>query len=116
MKKLDLSRDNIEETLHGSEFYCITAADSSMLPEINPGDDCICDCNAIIQNGDLVHCKIDGESLIRVYFRDIDKKIVQFIPIDAKAYSTLSIELSKIIEMNIEFHKIISVSKKLNIA
>lgn len=55
----------IPDTIGGDEAYAIIADGNSMLPKINNGDTIICNPNAKVENGDIVHYTIDGESGIK---------------------------------------------------
>ncbi len=62
------------------KLYCVIANGDSMAPEIEDGDEVICDPTVTPKNGDIVHYKLYGESAIKVFFEDEDAYIVQFIP------------------------------------
>lgn len=64
---------------HG-ELYCVIACGDSMSPEIEDGDEIICDPRVKAIHGDLVHYTIHGESAVKLYTIDEDAHIVQFVP------------------------------------
>ncbi|MDR2080310.1 MAG: hypothetical protein LBP54_00275 [Campylobacteraceae bacterium] len=76
------------------KLYCLIAKGSNMSPEIEDGDEIICDLTAKIENGDLVHYKIDGENAVKIYVKDDDADILQLVPyIQSKDFKTKTIRL-----------------------
>jgi SOS-response transcriptional repressor LexA len=63
-----------------SKLYCIIACGDSMSPEIEDGDEVICDPEVQIQNGDMVHYTIGSESAIKIYYKNEEAFLIQFIP------------------------------------
>ncbi|TWO21854.1 S24 family peptidase [Campylobacter hyointestinalis] len=51
-----------------SDLYAVIANGDSMIPEIDDGDEVICDPKADILSGDIVHYQINDESAIKVFF------------------------------------------------
>ncbi|MDR2789401.1 MAG: helix-turn-helix domain-containing protein [Campylobacteraceae bacterium] len=76
------------------KLYCAIASGANMSPEIEDGDEIICDLAAKIENGDLVHYKIDGENAVKIYVKDDDADILQLVPyIQSKDFKTKTIRL-----------------------
>jgi SOS-response transcriptional repressor LexA len=74
------------------KLYCVTACGDNMSPEIEDGDEIICDPQAKIENGDIVHYKIDGENAVKIYVKDEDADILQLVPyIQSKDFKTKTI-------------------------
>ena len=61
--------------------YFVKADGDSMLPKIKSGDLVLCDANAIIDNGNIVHYTLNDESGIKKIVFDKDKPIM-LIPIN----------------------------------
>lgn len=61
-------------------LYCVIANGDSMSPEIEDGDEIVCDPDAEPQHGDIVHYSIGNESAVKVFVKDEDAYIIQFIP------------------------------------
>ena len=93
-------------------YYCVIACGDSMAPEIDDGDEVICDPAADIINGDMVHYTIGNESAIKVYVKDEDAYIIQFVPYNpSETFKIRTVRLdddSTIIKMT----KVISVNKR----
>ena len=93
-------------------LYCIIANGDSMAPEIEDGDEVICDPDADVQNGDIVHYKIGAESAIKVYVKDEDAYMVQFIPYNSSEdFKTKTIRLDDDIANELEISKVVAVNK-----
>lgn len=96
------------------DLYAVIANGDSMIPEIDDGDEVICDPNADISNGDLVHYQINGESAIKVYVKDDDIGVIEFVPFNQNGeYKTLEFRVDD--DIDIRMSKVIVVNKlKLN--
>lgn len=93
-------------------LYCIIANGDSMAPEIEDGDEIICDPDIDIQNGDIVHYSIGEESAIKVYIRDDEAHILQFIPYnptDTFKTKTIRLDDNEVIELKIR--KVVAINK-----
>jgi phage repressor protein C with HTH and peptisase S24 domain len=74
------------------KLYCVTACGNNMSPEIEDGDEIICDPKAKIENGDIVHYKIESEDAVKIYVKDEDADILQLVPyIQSKDFKTKTI-------------------------
>lgn len=93
------------------KLYALVACGDSMSPEIESGDEIICDPEIAPQNGDIVHYKIGSESAVKVYYEDSEANIIQFVPynstddfktrtvrIDNEEYNFL--EIAKVVAIN----------------
>lgn len=95
-----------------SNLYCVIANGDSMAPEIEDGDEIICDPFIEPQNGDIVHYRIGNESAIKIYFKDEDAFIVQFIPYNQNEdFKTKTIRLDDDISDELKIAKVVSVNK-----
>jgi SOS-response transcriptional repressor LexA len=89
--------DPISDDYHGNEFayyngefwtqklYCVIACGDSMSPDIEDGDEVICDPERKPQHGDIVEYKIRNERAIKIYVEDVDANIIQLIPYNQSA-------------------------------
>lgn len=89
-------------------LYCVIASGDSMSPDIDDGDEVICDPEAEITNGDIVHYTIDNESAIKVFFNNKDLKMYELIP-----YNQTEKFKTRYIKKDADFtmHKVVSVNK-----
>lgn len=93
-------------------LYCVIANGESMSPEIEDGDEIICDPDAKPQNGDMVHYTIGNESAVKVYVKDEDAYIVQFIPYNSNEnFKTKTIRLDDDEAHKIKISKVVAVNK-----
>lgn len=56
------------------------ACGDSMSPDIEDGDEVICDPERKPQHGDIVDYKIYNEKAIKIFVEDTDANIIQLIP------------------------------------
>lgn len=97
---------------YNERYYCVIANGDSMSPEIDDGDEVICDPQAEIINGDMVHYTIGNESALKVYFKDEDAYIVQFVPYNpSDTFKTRTVRLDDD-SVEIKMAKVISVNKR----
>ena len=66
------------------EMYSVIANGSSMEPDIEEGDELLCDPQATVKDGDIVHYQLDGEGAIKVYVLLSAKNKFCFVPINDK--------------------------------
>lgn len=94
------------------DLYCVVANGDSMATDIEDGDECICDPNAPIKNGDFVHYQINGESAIKLYNKDEDNYIIEFIPFNPTPdFKTRIIRLESDEIEHLEMAKVVSINK-----
>lgn len=98
-----------------SDLYAIIANDDSMTPEIDDGDEVICDPKADILSGDIVHYQINDESAIKVYFKDENIGVIEFVPFNQNGdFKTLKFRLDDD-SVYIKMSKVIAINKsKMN--
>jgi len=101
---------------HGTNWnknlYGVIGNGDSMSPEIEDGDQVICDPNSEVLNGDIVHYTIGNESAIKVYVKDEDAFIVQFIPYNANDnFKTKTIRLDDDIADDLKIAKVVAINK-----
>jgi len=99
--------DNFKDTL-----YCVVANGDSMSPEIEDGDEIICDPDMEVKSGDIVHYRIGNESAVKVYLYDDDAYMVQFIPYNSTdIFKTKTIRIDDD-EMNeLKVSKVVAINK-----
>ncbi|MDL0090046.1 S24 family peptidase [Campylobacter gastrosuis] len=68
-------------------LYAIRACGDSMMPEISDGDIVVCNPNADILDGDLVHYTLFGESAIKVFIRS-KTNILKLVPLNQSPHFT----------------------------
>ena len=84
------------------ELFAIRAYGESMSPEINDGDRCIIDPTAQIVDGDLVYYKLNGETAIKIFWRDDDAGIIQFVPYNqTEVFKTKTVRIDETEELTI---------------
>lgn len=94
------------------ELYCVIANGDSMATEIEDGDEIICDPNAPINNGDIVHYQINGESAVKVYYKDEDNHIIEFIPYNPTPnFKTRVIRLESEEKNDLKIAKVVAINK-----
>ena len=112
---MDYLQDSKIETNYNGDYwsedlYCVIANGDSMATEIEDGDEIICDPNAHINNGDIVHYQINGESAIKVFFKD--KESIEFIPYNpTPTFKTRVINLEAEERNNLKISKVVAVNK-----
>ena len=93
-------------------LYAVRANGDSMAPEIEDGDEIVCDPEAEVQNGDIVHYRIGSESAIKVYYKDEDAYILQFIPYNSNEhFKTKTIRLDDDDAREVKISKVVEVHK-----
>ncbi|MDR1460976.1 MAG: helix-turn-helix domain-containing protein [Campylobacteraceae bacterium] len=93
------------------KFYCVIACGDNMSPEIEDGDEIICNPVAKIKSGDIVHYKIENENAVKIYVKDDDADIVQLVPYTQnKDFKTKTIRLDDE-NINLIVAKVVAVNK-----
>jgi len=93
-------------------LYSVIANGDSMSPEIEDGDEIVCDPNIEPQNGDMVHYTLGDESAVKIYFKDEDAFIIQFIPYNPhEHFKTKTIRLDDDEAHEVKISKVVSVVK-----
>ena len=110
-------QDNRVAYYNGNSYkpslYCVIANGDSMSPEIEDGDEIICDgdINNKPIHGDIVHYRIGSESAIKVYTEDREANIIQLVPYNiSDDFKVKTIRLDDDIE-DILFSKVVAVNK-----
>ncbi len=97
---------------YNHNLYCVIASGDSMSPEIEDGDEIICDPTVKPIHGDLVHYVINNESAIKLYVVDEEANIVQFVPYNPdNNFKTKTIRLDDDEAKNLSIAKVVSVNK-----
>ena len=66
----------VSNDLYSNERYLIKAVGDSMLPRIKDGDLVLCDASMIVENGDIVHYTLNGESGIKKLIKNENNAIM----------------------------------------
>ncbi|MDO9304613.1 MAG: LexA family transcriptional regulator [Sulfuricurvum sp.] len=94
------------------DLYCVLASGDSMAPEIEDGDEIVCDPRVQPAHGDLVHYSIHGESAIKVYVVDNDAHLLQFVPYNpSDTFKTRTIRLDDEEASELKVVKVVAVNK-----
>ena len=110
-------QDTGEYSYYNGDFYkptlyCVIANGDSMAPEIEDGDEITCDPDVEPQNGDIVHYTLRAESAIKVYFKDEDAFMVQFIPYNpSDNFKTKTIRLDDDLANELKVSKVVAINK-----
>lgn len=88
----------VPNDLAGNGVYAVRAYGDSMLPKIRHGDIVICDKDAIVHNGDIVHYTIDNQDsgIKKILFSE-DNKSVTLLPLNTECdnCSPILVDLDK---------------------
>ena len=101
---------------YNPQMYALIANGDSMSPEIDDGDEVICDpLDREIKNGDMVHYRLYDESAIKIYFKDEDANIIQLIPYNpTKEFKVKTIRLDDSEAQFLEMNKVVAINKFKN--
>lgn len=94
------------------DLYCVIACGDSMAPEIESGDEVICDPRVPVQHGDMVHYQMLGESAIKVLVEDKEAHIIQLVPYNqTPTFKTRTIRLDDDEAADLKMAKVVAVNK-----
>ena len=97
-----------------NKLYCVIACGDSMSPEIDNDDKVICDTEAEIQSGDIVHYTIGNESAIKIYVKDEENELIHFVPRNpSENFVTKTIRMESIENDIFRMARVVEVYKKL---
>jgi len=74
----------VPEMLYREGRYIVIAEGDSMLPKIKNGDLVICDKEAYVDNGNIVHYTLNGDSGIKKIVIDENNKPIMLVPLNDK--------------------------------
>jgi len=80
----DYDKIPIPADLYREGRYAVVARGDSMLPKINDGDIVICDVNMYVDNGNIVHYTLNGESGIKKVIMDDNNNPIMLMPLNDK--------------------------------
>ena len=93
-------------------LYCVIATGDSMAPEIEHGDEVVCDPTVKPTSGDIVHYKIGDESAIKVFVEDIEANIIQFIPYNpGESFKIKTVRLDDFEAESVQIAKVVAINK-----
>jgi len=87
----DYEKIPVPADLYREGRYAVIAKGDSMLPKINDGDIVICDMNMYIDNGNIVHYTLNGESGIKKVIMDNNNNPIMLMPLNTEKYSPIPI-------------------------
>ena len=94
------------------DLYCVIASGDSMAPEIEDGDEIVCDPRVKPAHGDLVHYTIHGGSAVKVYVIDNEANIIQFVPYNpSDTFKTRTVRLDDEEASDLKIVKVVAVNK-----
>jgi SOS-response transcriptional repressor LexA len=95
---------------YNQDMYALIACGDSMAPEVENGDKVVCDPHAQVQTGDIVHYQVGNENAIKIYVRDEDAYIVQFIPYNtSEEFKTTTIRLDDDLAQELKVSKVVGI-------
>jgi len=96
------------------KLYCVIAYGDSMAPEIDDGDEVVCDPAITLQNGDMAHYTLNGEDAIKVFVKDEDANIIQLVPYNpSEEFVTKTIRLDDDLTIqSLVMSKVVTVNKR----
>lgn len=94
----------------GDNIYYVEAEGDSMFPKIKNGDWVMCDLDKAIENGNIVHFTIDGESGIKVYKETRDG--IYLVPINTE-YQPTFYTFDELKSLQARFAKCVSITSRL---
>lgn len=107
-------QENAKTYYHGDfwhkDLYALKACGDSMAPDIEDGDEVVCDPNVTVLDGDIVHYVIDNENAIKIYFENIHTNFIELIP-----YNQQENFKTKYIQKGSEEHAKITITKVVSI-
>lgn len=98
------------------DLYGVIACGDSMSPDVDDGDEAICDPRANIESGDIVHYTLNRESAIKIYYNNIDLNAIELIPYNkTQNFKTLYLPKDDERLENFKMVKIVTINKiKMN--
>jgi repressor LexA len=88
----------VPSDMYRDGMYAVEAEGDSMSPKINDGDIVYCQPNRIIDNGNIVHYWLNGESGIKKYKINEQGTIISLIPINSD-YDVITIHCDDVHEL-----------------
>ena len=94
------------------KLFCVIANGDSMAPEIENGDQVICDPLVMPRHGDLAYYSVNGESAIKVFVENRDAGIVMLKPVNANEhFKTTVFRVDDDMFSDVKFAKVVGVNK-----
>lgn len=94
------------------DLYCVIASGDSMAPDIEDGDEIICDPNVLPEHGDMVHYTLHNESAVKVLVKNEEAGIISLKPYNPSADFKARIIRIDDDEINyLKMNKVIAVNK-----
>jgi SOS-response transcriptional repressor LexA len=100
------------EDCYNARLYGLVASGDGMSPEIEDGDEIVCDPAAEIKHGDIVHYTLRNESAIKVFLIDERANIIRLKPYNpTPEFRTLTIRLDSDEANDLRMAKVVTVHK-----
>lgn len=93
-------------------MYAIIAYGNNMLPIIKDKDEIICDYNASLKNGDIVHYKINNENAIKIYYRDKNGDVLLFPLKETSFFKTTKVPSYEACMPHLQIAKVIEIKRE----
>ena len=94
------------------KLFCVVANGDSMAPEIENGDQVICNPLLMPRHGDLTYYSVNGESAIKVFVENKDAGIVMLKPVNANEhFKTTVFRIDDDMFGDVKFAKVVGVNK-----
>lgn len=94
------------------DLYSVVACGDSMAPDIEDGDEVVCDPRADVLSGDMVHYKFLGEEAIKIFYDNKDLDAIELIPYNqSPEFKTMSIRRDDENINFIDMAKVVSINK-----
>jgi SOS-response transcriptional repressor LexA len=84
----------------GKGCYIVESEDDSMFPVITCGMLLVCDKEAVIEHGDIVHYTLGGAGGIKKYHRSKNRELITLLPLNLNGYEPIIIHEEHISELN----------------
>jgi repressor LexA len=88
----------IPSSMYKDGMYAVEADGDSMSPKINNGDIVYCQPNRIIDNGNIVHYWLDGDSGIKRYKMNEARTVISLVPINSD-YDIITIHCDENVDL-----------------
>jgi repressor LexA len=94
----DYDKIPVPADLYREGRYAVKAVGDSMTPKINEGNIVLCDTQAYIDNNNIVHYTLNGESGIKKIVMDKDNNPIMLVPLNDK-YAPIPIDKDAVLKM-----------------
>lgn len=97
---------------YNPDMYSVIAVGDCMAPDIENGEEVICNPRLAPESGDLVHYKIGEENAIKVLWIDEEANLIQFIPYtQTDNFKTKTIRMDDDEYKDLEIARVVAINK-----